>query len=382
MKFNIDKDGLISLLSSLIRQPTVNPPGNEYLVREIVDNAFRELGARIKIIGEEQRPNILGEIGEGRPVVAILSHMDVVPPGEGWEIEPFEPVIKNGRIYGRGAEDNKGPFAASWAAVKAFLGENRSFQGKIILGAVADEERGSEKGMKLLLENGFKADVCLIPDGGKWNKAVIGEKGMLWVKINIFGKTAHGSEPEKGINAIRVLIKVIEKIEEQARFGSFHPLFSAPTMNLGEIRGGEAPNMVPSQAECVLDFRYPAGVEKEEIIKKIKSILETEKDATPGISFRLEILQETYPHLIEESNPWISKFKKSASDTGINLQFTTIGGNTVAKLLYERGIVAFSHSPEDISSAHQANESVSIEKLLLCANLWANFLKRVFEDDR
>ncbi len=382
MKFAIDREGLISLLSSLIRQPTVNPPGNEYLVREVVQNALRGLGARLEIVGEDKRPNILGEIGRGKPTVAILSHMDIVPPGEGWETDPFEAVIKNGRIYGRGAEDNKGSFAASWAAVKAFLERSRDFEGRIILGAVADEERGSEKGMKLLLENGFKADVCLIPDGGKWNKAVIGEKGMLWVKVSILGKTAHGSEPEKGINAIRTLIKVIEKIEAQTRFNSFHPLFSAPTMNLGEIKGGEAPNMVPSRAECVLDFRYPAGVEKEEIIKKIQSVLENEKDATPGISFGLEIIQESSPHLIEESNHWIIKFKKAASDTGINLQLTTIGGNTVAKLLYERGITAFSHSPQDISSAHQANESVSIEKLVLCANLWANFLQRVFEDDR
>ena len=382
MESTVDREGLISLLCSLIRQPTVNPPGNEYLVREIVENSLEELGAKLKVIGEEKRPNILGEIGEGKPVVAILSHMDVVPPGEGWETDPFEPVIKEGRIYGRGAEDDKGPFAASWAAVKSFLKRNKNFQGKIIIGAVADEERGSEKGVKLLLEHGFKADICLIPDGGKWNRAVIGEKGMLWIKIGAFGKTAHGSEPDKGINAIWLLIDILERVKREVKFTSFHPLFTGPTINLGEIKGGDAPNMVASHAECVLDIRYPEGVEKEEILEKIKSIMDNVKNKSPEISFSLDIIQETSPHLIEENNPWIMKFKKAASDIGVRLKFTTIGGNTVAKLLYERGITSFSHSPEDISSAHQANESVSIEKLLLCANLWARFLTHVFKNER
>ena len=378
MEFSIDREGLISLLFSLIRQPTINPPGNEYLIEKIVMKSMREIGAEIKIVGEKRRPNIIGEIGKGKPVIAILSHMDVVPPGEGWDTLPFEPVIKNGRIYGRGAEDDKGPYSASWAAVKAFLENKKNFSGKIILGAVADEERGSEKGIKLLLKNGFRADACLIPDAGKWNEAVIGEKGALWIKIKAFGKTSHGSEPEKGINAIWLLVDILKKVKKEIKNLPSHPLFTKATMNLGKIIGGDAPNMVASSSECIIDIRYPAGIMGKEILEKIRNILLETKSRNSGSSFEMDVFQQTSPHLIEKNSIWIKKFKESANDLGIPLKLTTTGGNTVAKILYEAGIPSFSHSPQDIPSAHQANESISIEKLLLSANLWAGFLSKVF----
>ncbi len=91
------------------------------MVKDIVVKSMEELGMKVKIIGDKKRPNILGEIGNGHPRIAILCHMDVVPPGRDWKTDPFKPEIKNGRLYGRGACDNKGPYAASWAAVKTVL---------------------------------------------------------------------------------------------------------------------------------------------------------------------------------------------------------------------------------------------------------------------
>ena len=180
---SIDEKGMIDLACSLISKKTINPPGNEYLVKDIVVKSMEELGMKVKIIGDKKRPNILGEIGNGHPRIAILCHMDVVPPGRDWKTDPFKPEIKNGRLYGRGACDDKGPYAASWAAVKAVLQKGK-LKGKIILGAVADEERGSQKGIKLLLKKKkLDCDFCLIPDGGRMNEAVIGEKGMLWLKF-------------------------------------------------------------------------------------------------------------------------------------------------------------------------------------------------------
>ena len=158
----IDRDGIIDLTCRLIRKDTSNPPGNEYLVRDIVLDSMRKLGAGIKVIGSRQRPNILGYLGSGRPIVALLAHMDIVPPGDGWRTDPFNPAIKSGRIYGRGAVDNKGPYAASWAAVKAVFDSGIPLNGTVILGAVVDEERGSDKGVKLLLRRrDFMPDYCL-----------------------------------------------------------------------------------------------------------------------------------------------------------------------------------------------------------------------------
>jgi len=360
---------IIELAKELIRIPTINPPGNEYLTKEVVVKALKDLGAKIRIYGEERRPNILGEIGEGKPVIGILAHMDVVPPGEGWDTDPFQPVIKEGKLYGRGAVDNKGPFAAAWGAVKRLLLKNKKIKGKIILGAVADEERGSEKGVKLLLNEGFKADFCFIPDGGKMDEAIIGEKGLLWVVLKSYGKSTHGSEPQKGINAIWKLIDALKKLQKLS-FPSDNPFFTSSTLNLGEIKGGDSPNMVPSYAEATIDIRYPPPFTKEEILNTISSHL-------PKGKFKLEVINETSPHFIDPNTVWVKKFKEAFEEANIDLKLRTMGGNTVAKLLVEKGIPSFAHSPEDISCAHQANEAVSVKNLILCSKLWATFLEKI-----
>ncbi|MCK4905152.1 ArgE/DapE family deacylase [bacterium] len=404
--YSIDEKGMLDLACSLISKKTINPPGNEYLVKDIVVKSMKELGMKVKIVGDKKRPNILGEIGKGHPQIAILCHMDVVPPGGGWKTDPFKPEIKKGRLYGRGACDNKGPYAASWAAIKAVLKKGK-LKGKIILGAVADEERGSEKGITLLLrKKKLNCDFCLIPDGGKMparrcnsggGEAVIGEKGMLWLKFASLGKSAHGSNPKKGINAITNIIKFLSDVTKLKINKKIDPHFSPLTINIGEIKGGDAPNIVPSYCEATIDIRYPLGIKKEEIMRKIESFMDSfnkkSKDACPpsfpggglvrhsssgGKIILKEILQDTSPHLLDiNKNPFLKTFLEASEEVGEKMKFVTIGGNSVGKLLYFAGIPSFSHSPEDISTAHQANESVSLKNLKKCAILWAKFLEKI-----
>ena len=391
--FEVDEKGMLDLACALIAQKTVNPPGNEHLVRDIVLGSMRELGMKTRVLGDKERPNILGEIGEGHPCIAILAHVDVVPPGEGWETDPFKPEVKDGRLYGRGASDDKGPYAASWAAVKALL-EITKPKGKIILGAVSDEETGSERGVKLLLaQKELNCDYCFIPDVGKIQKAVIGEKGILWLKLVSRGKQAHGSNPEKGINAIWKMIEFLPCLEkllpEQEIEEHFTPLdskhltrFTPLTLNLGKLKGGEAPNMVPSRCEAVLDIRYPLGIGKEDVIGEIQDCIDSFCGKNKEAHIELEeILQETVPHIVDPRSLLIQAFLQAGKELGHKIELTTIGGNSVAKILYFAGIPSFSHSPEDISVAHQANESVSLENLKKCAILWTNFLSKIISGE-
>ena len=414
--YSIDEKGMLNIACSLISQKTINPPGDEYLVKDIVVKSMKELGMKVKIIGDKKRPNILGEVGHGSPSIAILCHMDVVPPGRNWKSDPFKPKVKNGRLYGRGACDDKGPYAASWAAVKAVLKKDK-LKGKIILGAVADEERGSKEGIKLLLDRKkLDCDFCFIPDGGKMNEAVIGEKGMLWLKFASIGKGAHGSNPEKGVNAITRMIEFLLNVTKLKINKTIDRHFTPMTINLGEIKGGEAPNMVASYCEATVDIRYPLGIKKEDIIEKIKSLMNSFnrnaeitvlKDGDECVSITpqsigkiskkfsqcltlrgssnkkgkiilKETLQETAPHLLDiQKNSFLKTFLKASEEMGEEMKFVTIGGNSVGKLLYFAGIPSFSHSPEDIPAAHQANESVSLKNLKKCAILWANFLDKI-----
>ena len=376
--FRINRQEVVDLTSQLIKKETINPPGNEYLTKDIITRSMQELGAKVKIFGEKrERPNILGEFGEGKPSIAIIAHMDVVPPGQGWKSNPFHPVVRQGRLYGRGAVDNKGPYGASWAAVKAIIASGVPFRGKIILGAVADEERGSwEDGIKLLLKEGFRPDYCLIPDGGRINEAVIGEKGMLWIRLESQGRQAHGSSPAKGINAIEKMARFMFRLRNADLGRNWHPAFTKTTVNWGEVRGGEAPNIVPGSCQATLDIRYPLGLTKKQIIERIKKEMAEFKRRDPCSHIRIkEIMAETRPHLVRKDLKLVKALVKTGEELGHRLTLKTIGGNSIAKELHFAGIPSISHSPEEGEiSAHQANECVKIDNLVKCARLWAAFL--------
>lgn len=372
----INRDEIIELTAELIKKETVNPPGNEYLAREVIVNSLERLEARIEIIeGEKGRPNILGYIGKGEPSVAIIAHLDVVPSGQGWKSNPFSARIRDGRIYGRGSLDNKGPYAAAWAGVKAILESSLPFQGTIILGAVADEERGSRLGMELLLKKGFSPSFAIIPDGGKMDEAVIGEKGLIWLKIICRGKAAHASNPGKGENAIDKVVDFLSAIPGYRFKGDFHPLFSEPTLNIGRIEGGEVPNMVPDQCEAILDIRYPLGMRSKDIVTQLKNLAEEKQ-----LKVEMERINFSQPHIVEENSLLVKAFGKVGKKLGINLRLGTTGGNTIAKNLYFKGVPTIAHSPAEEDLAHQANEYVKVDNLVRCAELWAGVIYELIGD--
>ncbi|MCD5401923.1 ArgE/DapE family deacylase [candidate division NPL-UPA2 bacterium] len=375
-RFRIDAQEIVDLTGELVKKETINPPGNEYLTKDIILNSLRRLGAKVSVFGHRKRPSILGEIGKGNPSLAIIAHMDVVPPGKGWREHPFEPLVRSGRIYGRGVVDNKGPYAAAWAAVKAAVEYGLPRKGKIILGAVSDEERGSEEGIKLLLKKGFHPDFCLIPDGGKINQAIIGEKGMLWVKLESRGKQAHGSSPSQGTNAIEKLSRFILRLRSSDFGKNYHSRFTKTTLNWGEMKGGEAPNIVPGRCEATLDIRYPLGLTKNAILRKIREEIREFKRRDSRADIRIkEAPLQTQPHLVGEDSEMVRAFLRAADDIRFRLTLKTMGGNTIAKEFYFAGIPSLNHSPEEgESSAHRINESVKIDNLVKCARLWATFL--------
>ena len=371
---HIDREGMLELAGRLIEKNTVNPPGNEYLVKDIIIEYLERIGARVQVFEKApKRSNVVGFIGKGSPVVAIICHMDVVPPGEGWESDPFSPQVRDGRIYGRGAMDNKGPFAASWAGIKALLDAAIPLKGTIVLGATADEERGSFYGMEYLLQEGFQPDFCIIPDGGRLDKIVIGEKGRIEVHLCTRGKAAHASEPQEGKNAIYKMIDYLGFVKRDGLEGEHHHLFTPASVNLGEIKGGQAPNVVADSCEATLDIRYPLGMDREGVLSQLRYLAsQCGLDVEMGVGDFL-----AQPHLLDTEHSLVQVFKDVAYTMGMSLCVGTAGGITLAKNLYFRGIPALVHSPATESVAHQANEYVEIDNLITCAKLWAGVAGRL-----
>ncbi len=362
------KDEIVQLATKLINANTVNPPGNEYLAVNIMEKYLNKHGIRYdnfaKLTG---RTNIIGYIGKGNPKLIVACHLDVVPPGEGWETDPFKAVVKDGRIYGRGANDNKGQMA-SMLALAGFLKEHESkLNGSLLLIGAADEEKGSRLGLEYLLDEcGVSADYAIIPDVANNMKIIdVGEKGALFLNITSYGKQSHGSTPEKGTNAIWNMIELLNNVRELKHKCTTHELFSPPTLNLGTISGGAAHNIVPAKCEAKLDIRYLPGETEKEILDNIYKIIASIKNSNPTAKFDLTIDTHLPPTQIPADNPLISLISKhTESILGTRPVPMGFSGVTVCKQLIEKGIMAVGFGPGDEDQAHIANESIDIQELL------------------
>jgi len=379
---HVDRDEIVQIVCDLVRQNTVNPPGNEHLCKEIVSQCIQSLGMEVSYYEKEPgRTNVVGRIGSGAKSIGFVSHMDVVPPGEldQWNTPPFEPTMIDGRIYGRGTLDDKGSFACAYSACKAFLAEHPNFDGTIYLIAAADEEVGSELGIIYLVEEcGLKFDVAIIPDGGRMDLSIYGEKGILWLELESRGIQAHGSTPELGRNAIVPLAEAIAEIKTLDLGASYDHAFDGWTMNIGTIQGGSSTNTVPSVARATIDFRLPAGISKQHVLAGIDEKVTAARRRSPDAEILVKVLHETEPHLSDKNSIIIRSFDQAARRLNLPMNYETFGGNTVAKNLYFAGITSVVHYPGDDKLAHVPNEFVIIDELVLGSVLYAETLEAYF----
>lgn len=370
---------IIDFSCKLIGARTENPPGNEILAVHIVENFFRSLQIPYTISEKiKGRANIIGYIGtkdqtHPAPTLLVACHLDVVPAGDDWKRNPFEAWVENGRIYGRGASDNKGQMASLMAVAK-FLKENEdALKGRFLLAGVADEERGSALGLEYLLnECGVTADFAIIPDVAHNMQIIdVTEKGTLFLEITSHGKQAHGSRPEMGINAIWNMIPLLERIRQLKFRHPSHPLHTPPTINLGSIHSGTAPNIVPALCKIQLDIRYLPGDSSDAILNDIKdSIKEIEREYPAR--FDLKIISDQPPTVVPADNPLVDLISKhTVSILGTIPGPRGLSGATVTKQLIQKGITAVGFGPGDESEAHATHESISIKELVDFAKIMA-----------
>jgi succinyl-diaminopimelate desuccinylase len=379
---HINQDEIVDIVCDLVRLDTTNPPGNEYLCKERVSDCLKSLGMEIAYYEKEPgRTNIVGKIGNGSKSIGFVSHMDVVPPGEldQWQTPPFEPTILDGRIFGRGTLDDKGSFACAYSACKAFLAEHKDFDGTIYLIAAADEEMGSELGIIYLVEEcGLQFDVAIIPDGGRMDLSIYGEKGILWVELESRGIQAHGSTPELGRNAIIPMAEWLAEIKSLDLGAEYDKAFDGWTMNIGTIQGGSSTNTVPSVVRATIDFRLPAGIGKAQVLEALDSKAARVKQQSPDAELHVKVLHETEPHLSDKNSIIIRSFDAAARRLNLPMKYETFGGNTVAKNLFFAGITSVVHYPGDDKLAHVPNEFVNIDELVLGSVLYAETLEAYF----
>lgn len=365
----VSKEEALSLLQQVLRANTVNPPGNELEAALILRDFFDTHGIQTEM--DEFLPgraNLLARVAgnsAGGGSLMLCGHMDVVPVGgAAWDVEPFAAELRDGRIYGRGASDMKSGLVATAVAV-ANLERSGSARGDILFAATAGEEVDC-CGARRLVERGNLEDVeaAVIAEPTRGD-VILAHKGALWVEIATRGKTAHGSMPKEGINAIEHMYRVLAWLFEEFEFTvDPDPMLGEPTLNVSVINGGVKVNVVPDECKLQIDIRtVPAQVHGEilgEIERSLKSFQETLHD----FDWEVTVLSERLP--VNTSRE--ERLARVAED----LHRETYGASssrvaapyyTDASVLVEArpDLPVVVYGPGDDRLAHQPNEWVSAE---------------------
>ncbi|MEE9151745.1 MAG: M20 family metallo-hydrolase [Thermoplasmata archaeon] len=390
------RDEMVETLGNLIKIPAISPKsGGEgevkkagYIYDFISKIGFDEV-ERIDVPDEEShdrvRPNIIAKIkGEGKTNqnIWVVVHMDVVPEGDLklWETDPFTPVIKDGKIHGRGTEDNGQELVAALFAVKAMKDENITPKNNINIAIVADEETGSEFGIRPLIEKGLfsRDDLIIVPDGGNIDGTLIevSEKTIMWIKIRTIGKQCHGSMPERGINAFKAAMKFGVNVEKELykKYNKRDELFDPPISTFEPTKKeGNVPNIntIPGEDIFYMDCRILPDYDSEEVFNVVKSVADKVAQET-GAKFEFDRPQyDPAAPPTSPDSPAVLALKEAIEKVyNIKPYAGGIGGGTCAAIFRRAGYPAVVWAKLD-DTCHAPNEYAIIENIVNDAKVYA-----------
>jgi len=351
------------LLQSLI-QAESTPAQGERAVSEVIACEFARYGIDCHIDAWDQnRANCTAHIGSSGNKKALLfvCHHDVVPVGEAvWDHPPFSGHEQEGKIFGRGATDMKGGIAATITAIGQIVTQDVPLQGDIVFAATAGEETDS-CGVKRFVENGAwlpELAGVIVPEPTGFD-IINAHRGLLWLNITTSGKTAHGSAPQLGVNAINSMNAVLNALDDFKIKVEPHPQLGACSMSVNTIQGGKALNVVPDQCCLGLDIRTLPGQDHEAIVQRLEEMLARLAKARP--EFRADIsIARAVPALETDSK---SDFAQTFKHTvGVDA-LKAVGFTTDGPYLCPLNVPILIFGPGDGAMCHQPNEFMRIDAL-------------------
>ena len=377
----------VELTQSLISCPSVTP--TDAGVLQVLQDQLEKIGFRCTRMpfsetGTESVDNLFASYGEGSPHLCFGGHTDVVPVGNSasWTNDPFDAVIKNGNLYGRGTADMKSAIAAFTAAANNFINSGE-FKGTLSLLITNDEEgpaiNGTQKVLEALTKNGEKIDSCIVGEPtcptqlGDMIK--IGRRGSLTTNISITGIQGHVAYPQWTLNPIDALTKVLGKIVD-LKLDEGTDDFPPSNVEIVKIDADNtADNVVPQSATAQINIRYNILQTEDGLIKLLKEMTEQELVGTEYTS-DIEFRNSAQPFLTKESN-FTKQIKEAVDDvTGLNSEFSTTGGTSDARFfkdyceVAEFGLVG--------STAHQVDEHVAVKDIENLSKIYEEIIKKYF----
>ncbi|MEL6920694.1 MAG: acetylornithine deacetylase/succinyl-diaminopimelate desuccinylase family protein [Pseudomonadota bacterium] len=398
---------LVDLTVDLVRFPTVNPPGDAYRpCAEFIARRLQTSGFECRYFVAEGEPghtdkyprvNVVGRREGTRPgpTIHFNSHIDVVEPGHGWTYPPFDGVVSDGKIYGRGTSDMKGGLATSIIAAEAFLAVFPDYPGAIEISGTVDEESGGYAGVGYLAKQGLfskpRVDHVIIPEPLNKDRICLGHRGVWWAEIETHGHIAHGSMPFLGDCAVRHMGAVMEAFERDLFPALDKKQTDMPvvpegarrsTLNFNSIHGGQtnehsglpSPNVADS-CKLTIDRRFLLEEDLSEVKAEVATILGRLKRERPKFDYSMRDIMEVLPTMTRRDAPVVQAVEAAIRDEfGKEPDFVISPGTYDQKHIARLGHLhdCIAYGPGILDLAHQPDEWIAIEDMVQSANVMAN----------
>ncbi|MGI8643743.1 MAG: M20 family metallopeptidase [Thermomicrobiales bacterium] len=375
----INPDETIRFLQDLVRIPSVNPPGDVREAIRLCDDKLAAAGFETKIVGATpEKVNVVATLSglPTGPRLAFNAHVDVVPIGEeaAWTHPPFGGEIVDGRVYGRGAGDDKASVCAQVMAGVALARSGVPLGGTLIVTEVADEETTGTLGAGYIVREGHvEADFVIVGEQTR-NQICVAERGAVGVSVTVFGAAGHAAAPWEGVNAIEGMGRVLTALREELwpiLAERTHQYLPHSTATISMIDGGVKTNVIPDRCEIHIDRRILPGETPESVTAEILAV--AERAIAPGGGLRVEATPKT-SRPARESDPEAlvgRALQEATRFLGSEPVLTGFFAGTDGKHFAPKGWPTMVVGPGQPETAHTPDEWVGIEEVLEATKLYA-----------
>ncbi|MDB4847940.1 succinyl-diaminopimelate desuccinylase [Candidatus Pseudothioglobus singularis] len=370
----------LELAKSLISKPSITP--DDLGCQAIMIDRLKKIGFEIHSLKFGDVDNFWAVHGDSGPLFAFAGHTDVVPAGDenAWNTKPFEPTIKDGYLYGRGAADMKGGLASMVTATEKFIKENPNHKGRIAFLITSDEEgvavNGTVKVMDYLKANEQNIDYCLLGEPSSTSSAgdVIknGRRGSLNGVLKINGKQGHVAYPHLAKNPIHLVSPALDDLCNQ-EWDNGNDYFPATSFQISNMHSGDGvTNVIPGDAQVKFNFRYSTETNKENLQKKVHEILDLH-----NLDYSIEWSHSGYPFLTPKGELVSACVEAIKRTKGIETELSTSGGTSDGRFIAQEGTQVVELGPVN-ATIHQINESVLVQDLDDLSEIYYQVLRNIF----
>lgn len=391
------RDEVVGFAADLVRVPSINPPGERYReCAELIGERLASFDFEVDYPVAEGRPehsdeyprvNVFGrrQGRAARPTVHLNGHFDVVPVGDGWTVDPFGGVVRDGKLWGRGSADMKAGLAAAIHAAEAVRRAGVELAGAVEISGTADEESGGWAGVAHLAESGRiaadRTDWVIIPEPLNVDRICVGHRGVYWFKVIARGKIGHGSMPFLGVNAIEqmgvfleaVRVRLKPVLEERTTAMPVVPADARrATININAIHGGQAGEEVQSpcvadRCEAIFDRRFLLEEGFEATRQEIVELLEAVASEDDAHSYELEDMMVVDPTRTPPDSPLTASLGRSIQRVlGREAELIASPGTYDQKHVARIGGVehCVAYGPGILEQAHQPDEWCAVDDIV------------------